>query len=225
MKLRTKILLLLTPLIVAPMLAMGWIAYSELNEKSKQKAFAEMQASIDHLAGHLGLDVETAVANIDLFANHTLIKKYILTSEEEERYTLLKGPTLRVLHGFQQAYANYYEIRILLPDGYEDLRRTSIPLENLTEEENENPLFVAMQQAGDSVSSLISRNPDNGKLALFVGKPLILSDPAIDATGVSATLRGYLALTIELDELVSHVSSDVIGNRVICLSPTIKPTH
>ncbi|MGB5298955.1 MAG: EAL domain-containing protein [Thiogranum sp.] len=211
MKLRTKILLLLIPLIVAPMLAMGWIAYSELNEKSKQKAFAEMQASIDHFAGHLGLDVETAVANIDLFANHTLIKKYILTSDEEERYTLLQGPTLRVLHGFQQAYANYYEIRILLPDGYEDLRRTSIPLENLTEEENENPLFVAMQQAGDSVSSLISRNPDNGKLALFVGKPLILRDPAIDATGVSARLRGYLALTIELDELVSHVSSDVIG--------------
>ena len=211
MKLRTKILLLLIPLIVAPMLAMGWIAYSELNEKSKQKAFAEMQASIDHFAGHLGLDVETAVANIDLFANHTLIKKYILTSDEEERYTLLQGPTLRVLHSFQKAYANYYEIRILLPDGYEDLRRTSIPLENLTEEENENPLFVAMQQAGDSVSSLISRNPDNGKLALFVGKPLILRDPAIDATGVSARLRGYLALTIELDELVSHVSSDVIG--------------
>jgi len=211
MKLRTKILLLLIPLIVAPMLAMGWIAYSELNEKSKQKAFAEMQASIDHLAGHLGLDVETAVANIDLFANHTLIKKYILTSDEEERYALLQGPTLRVLHGFQQAYANYYEIRILLPDGYEDLRRTSVPLVNLTEEENENPLFVAMQQAGDSVSSLISRNPDNGKLALFVGKPLILRDPAIDATGVSATLRGYLVLTIELDELVSRVSSDVIG--------------
>jgi hypothetical protein len=54
MKLRTKILLLLIPLIVLPMLAMGWIAYSELNEKSKQKAFAEMRASVDHLAGRLG---------------------------------------------------------------------------------------------------------------------------------------------------------------------------
>ena len=212
MKLRTKILLLLIPLIVVPMLAMGWIAYSELNEKSKQKAFADMLASIDHLAGHLRLEVETAVANIELFANHTLIKKYILTSDEQERYTLLQGPTLRVFRSFQEAFPSYYEIRILLPDGYEDIRRTSIPsLGNLTEEEDQNPLFIAMGQAGDSVSSLIFRNPDNGKLALHVGKPLILYDPAIDPINTPATLRGHLALTIDLDELVSHVSSDVIG--------------
>ncbi|MEN8762859.1 MAG: EAL domain-containing protein [Thiogranum sp.] len=212
MKLRTKILLLLIPLIVVPMLTMGWVAYSELNEKSKQKAFAEMRAAINHLAGHLELDIETAAANIELFANHTLIRKYILTSDEEERYTLLQGPTLRALRSFQEAYPSYYEIRILLPDGYEDIRRTSITsLDNLTEEEDQNPLFLAMLRSGYSVSSLIFRNPDNGKLALFVGKPLILRDPAIDATGTPATLRGYLALTIDLDELVSHVSSDVIG--------------
>ena len=213
MKLRTKILLLLIPLIVVPMLAMGWVAYSELNKKSEQNAFAEMRASIDHIAGHLKLKVETAVANIELFANHTLIKKYILTGDEEERYTLLHGPTLRVLHSFQEAFPSYYEIRILLSDGYEDIRRTSLPsLDNLTEEEGQNPLFIALQQAGDSVSSLISRNPDNGKLALFVGKSLVLRDPAIDATGAPPTLRGYLALTIDLEELVSHVGNDVIGN-------------
>ena len=213
MKLRTKILLLLIPLIVVPMLAMGWVAYSELNKKSEQKAFAEMRASIDHIAGHLRLKVETAVANIELFANHTLIRKYILTGDEEERYTLLHGPTLRVLRSFQEAFPSYYEIRILLPDGYEDIRRTSLPsLDNLTEEEAQNPLFIALQQAGDSVSSLISRNPDNGKLALFVGKSLVLRDPAIDATGAPPTLRGYLALTIDLEELVSHVGNDVIGN-------------
>jgi diguanylate cyclase (GGDEF)-like protein len=212
MKLRTKILLLLIPLIVVPMLAMGWIAYSELNEKSKQKAFAEMQASIDHLGGHLEIEVKTAAANIELFADHTMIKKYILTSDEEERYALLQGPALRALRSFQQAFPSYYEIRLLLPDGYEDLRRTSIPsLDNLTEEEDQNPLFIALQRAGDSVSSLISRNPDNGKLALFVGKPLILRDPAIDPTGAPTALRGYLVLTIDLDELESHVSSDVIG--------------
>ncbi|MEA2079272.1 MAG: hypothetical protein U9P00_05330, partial [Pseudomonadota bacterium] len=212
MKLRTKILLLLIPLIILPMLAMGWIAYSELNEQSKQKAFAEMRASIDHLAGHLGLEVETARANIELFANHALIKKYILTSDEEERYTLLQAPALRVLASFQKAFPNYYEIRILLPDGYEDIRRTSVSsLDNLTEEEDKNPLFMAMQQAGDSVSSMILHNTDNGELALFVGKPLILRDPAIDPTGTAPALRGYLALTIGQEELVSHISGDVIG--------------
>lgn len=183
-----------------------------LNEKSKQTAFAEMQTSIDHLAGHLGLEVETALANIELFANHTLIKKCILSSDEEERYTLLQAPALRVLASFQGAFPNYYEIRILLPDGYEDIRRTSVSSPgNLTEEEDENPLFIAMLQAGDSVSSMIFHNPDNSELALFVGKPLILSDPAIDPTGTAPVLRGYLALTIGLEELVSHVSSDVIG--------------
>jgi len=211
MKLRTKILLLLIPLIVLPMLIMGWIAYSELNEKSKQKAFAEMQASIDRIAGHLAIEVETAVANIDLFARHTLVKKYILTSDEEERYNLLHAPLLRVLRSFQEAFPGYYEIRILLPDGYEDIRWTALRVANQTEEEGDNPLFRAMQETGSSVSSLIFHNPDNGELALFVGKPLILRDPAIDSTGAAPSLRGYLALTISLQELVSHVSNDVIG--------------
>jgi len=172
-----------------------------LNEKSKQTAFAEMQASIDHLAGHLGLEVETALANIELFANHTLIKKYTLSSDEEERYTLLQAPALHLLANFQGAFPIYYEIRILLPNGYEDIRRTSVSsLGNLTEEGDENPLFIAMLQAGDSVPSMIFHNPDNGELAPFVGKPLILSDPAIDPTGTAPVLRGYLALTIGLEE-------------------------
>ena len=223
MKLRTKILLLLIPLIVLPMLAMGWIAYSELNEKSKQKAFAEMRAAVDHLEEYLGLEVATAVANIDLFAKNTLVKKYILSSDEEERYALLQAPLLRVFASFQEAFPNYQEIRILLPDGYEDIRRTTTSIENLTEEEEENPLFLAMLEAGDSVSSMIFHNPDNGELSLFIGKPLILGDPSIDPTGTPAKLRGYLVLTIEPGK--TEVARYQPGDRQIRLSPRHRQTR
>jgi len=73
---------------------------------------------------------------------------------------------------------------ILLPDGHEDVHRTSIHSpENLTDEEDQNLLCIAMLQAVNSVSSLIFHNPDNGKLTL----------------------------TIDLDELVAQFRSDVIG--------------
>jgi len=210
-KLRFKLLFLVLPLIVAPLFALGWIAYGELRKVSEARLFDAMTASLEHLEAHSVAKLETAIANIDLFARHSLLKQYVLTEDKAERYTLLRRPLLRAFSTFQEAFPEYYEIRVLLLDGSEDVRLTRPVIGNLTDDEAQNPLFQTMARAGDTVSSMVLRNPDNGQVSLFVGKPLILRDPAVDPIGVSPARRGYLAITVDLQQLGSHIGKDVIG--------------
>ena len=213
MKLRLKLLLLVLPLVVAPLVTLGWIASGELRAASEGKLLEGMHSSLEHMETHVGDQLRTALANIELFSRHTVVKKYVLTQDEGERYDLLQGPLLRVFTGFQEAFPQYYEIRILLPDGYEDIRLTNADIENYTDEEAANPLFQAMAQAPDRVTSLVLRNPDNGQVSLFVGKPLVLRDAVVDSVGTPPSLRGYLAITADLSELEAHTRTDRIGEN------------
>ena len=211
MKLRTKILLLLVPLIVLSLLMLGWFAYIELRKTSEQRVFGEMRSSIDYLRAHMETEVETALGNIELLANQTLVKKYILTEDENERYSLFQPPLLRLFADYQRAFPEYYEIRLFLPDGYEDARQTQPYLENLTDQEGDSPFFRAMQAAADQVYATIYRNPDNRRISLFVGKPLILVDRAVAPIISPPRLRGYLGLSVDMSEIESHIRDTVIS--------------
>ncbi len=213
MKLRAKILLLLVPLTVLPLLALGWIAYGELRSSAESRVFAGMQVAADYLRDSVATEVRTAEANLALFAANNLVRKYVLASDEEERYALLQGPVLRVFAGIQDAFPTYSEIRILLPDGYEDIRRITGHWPNRTEEEAENPLFRAMAAAAPASYSAVFHNPDNGRFSLFSGRPLILGDPAVDPVGTLPSLRGYIAITIDLSKVASYIREHVIGTR------------
>lgn len=67
--------------------------------------------------------------------------------------------------------------------------------------------------AGDVTYSALFHNPDNGRFALFAGKPLILRDPAVDAAGIAPSLRAYLALTVELSTAESYVEQHTVGTE------------
>jgi len=210
-KLRSKILILLVPLIVLSLLLLGWFAYVELRKTSEQRIFGEMRSAIEYLRAHMDTEVETALGNIELLANQTLVKKYILTSDQKERYSLFQPPLLRLFADYQRAFPEYYEIRLLLPDGYEDVRQTRPYVENRTDQEGDSPLFRALQANGDRIYSRVFRNPDNQRISLFVGKPLLLVDRAVAPIVSQPSLRGYLALSVDMSEIETHIRDSVIG--------------
>jgi diguanylate cyclase (GGDEF)-like protein len=194
------------------MLLLGWFAYVELRDASEQRVFAEMHASLNHLREHVEAGIETARGNLELLSKQTLVRKYILTEDEEERYNLLQAPLMRLFSSYQEAFPEYYEIRVFLPDGYEDVRQTRPYIENFSEEEGDSDVFRALQSAGDGIYSTVYRNPDNRKISLFFGKPLIIINRAVDPVGVAPRLRGYVGLTVDLGEVESHVRDAVISD-------------
>jgi signal transduction histidine kinase/DNA-binding response OmpR family regulator len=211
MKLRTQVSVLLIPLTILPLLVLGWIAYTQLRETSEQSVFREMQASMDKLTTYMSTQLVTAKSNIELFSKHTLVKKYVLTRDEDHRYELIMPPLLRLFRSYHEAFPEYYEIRIFLPDGYEDVRLTLPFADNQTDEEARNPIFQELARSGDQTYTTVFRNPDNQEISLFVGKPLYLRDDTVDALHLPPTLRGYLALTVRIQYLAEYIKKAVIG--------------
>ena len=194
------------------LMGLGWFAYIELRQTSEQRVFGEMRLLLSHLKEHVETELDTARGNIELLSKQTLVKKYILTENEDERYILLQPPLLRLFSSYQESFPEYYELRIFLPDGYEDVRLTQPFIENVTEEEGDSAFFKALQSAGDKVYTSVFRNPDNQTRSLFVGKHLTLKNFAVDAVGTAPKLRGYIAVTIDMSEVESFVNEHVISD-------------
>lgn len=211
MKLQAKILVLLVPLIVVPLATVGYVAYYQLQDNVQQNSFNEMRLVLNQVESRFSENLNTAIANLDLFSSSFLVEKYALTTDEAERYGLLQRPLLNLYASYQKAYPGYYEIRFLLPDGYEAVRRSTQPDDNVTEEEAGDDFIVSFYDGGRNVRTTIRTNPDNGQLALYVGKALYFRDDSIDPLRSPEILRGSMVITDGLNYLRSMVRDLYIG--------------
>ena len=205
MKLQTKLIVLVVTLIVIPLLILSWITYTQLRDISSARVFRGIDTLLNQTQQDLESMLQTVQANLVLFANSPLLRKYMLTSSEEERYRLMQLPLLELFSGYQQAYPDYYEIRVLLPDGYEDARMTRGDIPNITEEEADKHYFQELRDSPSDHYFSFFTNPDTQSMALLVAKKLYLTDPSIDPILAEPTLRGYLAITVSLDFLERQV--------------------
>lgn len=213
MRLRAKLALLLVPLVVVPILVLGWFSYREIDDLTFSRQEMEMAARLEWLASDLSRTETTALANIRLFANDILVRKYLLTGDEALRYTLLQAPLLRLFRSYQKAFPEYVEIRILLPDGYEEVRQRHPWVANSTEEEGAQPWFQALKQARGYPHVQLARDPDDGKLVLYVGMPLLFRDMSHDPVKASEKLYGYMVLNVSLDGLLSRIGNERVGRN------------
>ena len=196
MKLKTKLLGILIPLILIPILGIGITAYEYLQHTALQSARSQMSS----LAKQLDVTVKTHIENtqdsVNFLSKNRLIKEYV-TSSEDTRYYLLQKPLTRFLKEHQATYPDQYEIRILLPDGYEELRVTNQAYRNSTDDESKTPFFKDLTPKNTDIQHFLYMNEDNRSSALLFSKALILNNKTSDAHGIKATLRGFLSVTIK----------------------------
>ncbi|MDH3469645.1 MAG: HAMP domain-containing protein, partial [Gammaproteobacteria bacterium] len=213
MTLQTKILSLLVPLIVVPMAVLGVVAYSQLHNTTKQKSIANMVVRMQQIELYTESQIQAAKGNAELFAGAALLRRYLNIPDEAQRYGIMQGSLLRLLAGYQETYPDYYEIRILLPDGYEDTRSTIRDLPNAQRNEGDAEYFQEMRRSEDSVYTTFFHNPDNDKFSLLVGKKLMFGNRAVDSIRAKPRLRGYLTVTVDLEFLQQQVLNSPLGEQ------------
>ncbi|MDJ0831901.1 MAG: ATP-binding protein [Gammaproteobacteria bacterium] len=194
-----------------PIAIVGFIAYSQLQQNTLDNRFQEMGLVLSQVENSFNQQLTSINANIALFSSNYLVHKYALTTDEAQRFGLLQRPLLNLFRGYQQSYPDYYEIRFILPDGYESARLTSQPLQNATEEELDDPLVQALLSQDRQVKTSIHINPDNQELALFAGMPLYLRDLSVEPLSAPEVLRGALLITYNLQSLKSLVAATRFG--------------
>lgn len=218
MNLQAKILLLITPLVVLPLAWLGWIAYTKLEQNSRETTFGKMSILLDQVSRNASAYLSTVQSNIELFSGSNLIKQYILTTNESDRYSLMQPSLIRLFSSYQRAYPDYYELRILLPDGYEDTRSTLANLNNKTEDESELDFFKQLKQHNGNLYTQYTINPDNGSPVLYVGKKLIFRDALIESADKTPSLRGYLIISSNLNYLQDQLSRFMTNNGFLIIT-------
>jgi len=213
-KLQNKLLLLIIPLIVLPLLALGWVAYQRLKTTAEQTLRGQMETILEQSVLRVGSFEQTTLANVMLFSQSELLHNYLLT-DETDRYRLLSLPLLKLFAGYHTAYPEYYELRVLLPDGYEDARYAVDNLPNRTEEEANTPYFQALLAHPHQSYQRYLRNPDDGQSVFLVANSLRFFDPSqIEiAQQKDAPLRGFFVITVQLDFLRDHLRQSHFGAR------------
>ncbi len=198
-------------MVIVPLITIGLVAYLQLKKTSVEKAQNEIETRLDHVREVFVKDINHTLANIELFSHSSILKKYLLTTDEMDGYTLLQPHVLELFAGYQDAYPQYSEIRVLLPDGYEDIRRTVVPTQNVTEDESESDYFQELKKSDDDIFVTFDYSLDTQSYVLRVAKKIFLRDPSLDPVYAVPTLRGYLALTINFEDLVGDLIDKTLG--------------
>ncbi|MGV1098645.1 response regulator [Thiovibrio sp. JS02] len=211
MKLRAKISLVLLPLIAVPFLATGWFASAHLAGHSRETAFAQADSLLGQVGDGVRVYLANCRANLELFARAELLRSYLLVPEEEARYAIFQTPLLTQFARYMEAYPEYYEMRVLLPDGYEDARFAREGLGNRHEDEGQSPWFSRMRDSSAPIFPQLEINADNDRLAFYLAKKLFFTDKAQEGPLAASRLMGYLVLTIEPTFLSEPAAETKIG--------------
>jgi len=199
--LQSRLTLWLLPMIVAPLLLLGWLAYSQMHQQLEQQHLARMDTLLEQLDLHMQSKVQTAEANARLMMANALFQNYMRAQDEHERYELLYGPLLQLLESYQQAYPDLREIRLALPDGSEDVRwernggflGQGLPTEQLLEFPEAGARLVMDSARSESL--------------LLVTQPVMLRDVRADPVATPLRHYGYLLLLVDLDLVRRQMSA------------------
>ncbi|MCW9023238.1 MAG: EAL domain-containing protein [Gammaproteobacteria bacterium] len=213
MKLQSKVIGLLVPIVIIPILVLGWIAFQKLYETYQKENIDKISALQGQILLHLNKTLEYANANIKLLSESEALIRYVLTDDKEERYYLMQRPLQRKIINYQNAYPEYYEIRIIMPDGYEELRQVNKSIKNKVEEESGALFFKNMIDSKKDVFSMVTRNPDNNEIVMYVGKRLMLFNRATQSVNTIKELKAYVVLTISMDFLFKHLDETKVENH------------
>ena len=212
LNLQKKLLALMTPLIVAPLLALGWVAFVQVKQIVDDKAVRQMSTLLQQVGLHVEHAIRTTKANTDLFSNSMLVQKYMLASEQD-RYSLLQPTLIRQFESYRETYPEYERIRIVLPDGFVDTS-VSDPLERDYEGgAAEEPHFQSVLKHDGAVYSVFDLDQNGTEFGLYVARRISLIDRANNPLLAEPVLRGFLTVRAKLEFLEDQITTVKVGNR------------
>ena len=195
-KLQSKFLLVCLPLLILPILLVGWISLGYLKNELFQSTKQRIETDLDNTFLHVKKFLDSAQSNLDLLSRNDLFVHYLLSSEET-RYEIIQPSLLNLMREYSRAFPDYFEIRIILPDGYEDTRYVSKEIENKTEEEFETSVIKKIFESDSVFSMEPFWNQDTERMDFLIAKKIMMKDKPIDPVYAKENFYGVLAFTIE----------------------------
>jgi len=211
MKLKIKLPLILVPLLITPMLLVSVLAFESMRSNAKESLIDQMSSLIKQITVNEQSVDQTFKANSILFSGSTLLKNYLFTPPEE-RYRFALLPLMNLFASYHKAYIDYEEIKVVLPDGFEDARFAAQIRDNKSHNDTNNGWFQTMQKNKVATMSTFQWDEDTGEPRMIVAHRLMFVDPTMeDSTVMPPSHRGYLVISSGLKRLKRQIENTAIG--------------
>ncbi len=199
MRLQSKFSLAAILLIALPMLVVAWRAYLQLHETTSMQVKQQLESYLDQQVQSFNVQRESALFALGNLAADKVLVNYFLAENDSMRYGIFQLPLLHKMDNIQKGSVHFQEIRILLPDGFEDQRIARGNIENTQDEEALSPFFQNLLTSKRPYSLYIDLNPDTGFMSLYLTLPIYLRNPARESINEKPSLRGYVSITLDLE--------------------------
>lgn len=202
MRLQAKLALALIPLIVLPVLALGWASWRFLAVDLRQQTVSRFDDLLLVAERSVGDLIATAESSIELLVAAPETERFARDGDTYDRYHLFQPAMLRLFHEYRNAYPDYLQIRFLTAEGEEGARAAAIipaglpvaPDPDIAELiAKARPLFLHLDGATDAFS-----------LYRRVALPPHYSESA--SASHADVLRGFVALTVSLARVYARLS-------------------
>ena len=212
MKLQHKLIAPLSLLTIIPLMLLGVLVAFYAMNNAREQAVDEMDGMSKTVSTLISSRFDNAKSNLQLFANSRLLQRYLISGEE--RYSLQQPALIRLFKEYQQAYPEYFEISVLLSDGFEDTRVVNRKIPNIDMDESGTPLFETLSQhTDDSILTQLLPHTDTRKLTAYLAKPLIFQDPLLPLNESNIKLNGYLVIAFDTQFLKNLAETVAIGQN------------
>jgi signal transduction histidine kinase/DNA-binding response OmpR family regulator len=210
MTLKTKLTLILIPLVIIPIVLLGKLSYDYVVETKKQTVLTQMDVLLDQVYQDVQFHLQTAKVNIELLSESSGLNNYLFQDKANRELAM---PAMQVrmsllFNSYKNVYQDYYKIRVLLPDGSEVTRFLNENNQNNTFDNGEKSYFSLINNSPNMidvffVNEQYENNLDQQQAHFLIVKKLFPS--GLQNMMNSNALRGYLLITMRPHFLIKHI--------------------
>jgi len=210
MTLKTKLTLILIPLVVIPIVLLGKLSYDYVVETKKQTVLTQMGVLLDQVHQEVQFHLQTAKVNIELLSESSGLNNYLFQDKANRELAM---PAMQVrmsllFNSYKNVYQDDYKIRVLLPDGSEVTRFLNDNSQNNTVDNDERSSFSLINNSPNTIDVFFvnhqnEQNSNQQDSHFLIAKKLF--PPGLPKTVNAKTLRGYLLITMRPHFLTKHI--------------------
>ncbi len=215
--LRQKLIALLLPIVILPLLGLGYLFYLQQRDMLQSNALENMQDIMASTEREFASSMSSRYASIQLLSESHLIRRYLIVEDENARYYSFYRPILELFASYQQTFPEFSELMILNRDGGEEVRLARSDIPEATSDLTQQPWFDEILQTDSPQIIRIDKGSHNRRASIVIVKPIPTTIYTDWETTRQSTIGGYLVVRVEPRNLFDLVENKRIGESGILL--------
>ena len=166
MRISQKILLYMLPLVILPLLLLGGFSYFSLKNNTEQQVKSRLNNYLAQNRQQIQSYYKTIESTQVLLSKSNLLEQYYDDTDALQK-DAIRPLLIDAFSQYASSYQDFYEIRLLTPEGIEDVRYSTDISTNVTQDESQTDYFTLISNMTDEQGVFLITNPDNDETALI----------------------------------------------------------